>query len=240
MSLVPNLARRPLYLLACDLLTERIAGGEWKPGATLPNEPDLARELGISAGTVRKALDKLEAGLLVVRRQGRGTFVVDHASQEMAVRFDKLCREDGEGIAGHTEVLARTVDRPTEDERKRLQMRPDETVFRTQRLRKHDGRPFMFEEARVAISQLTGFETGDVEDCSIVALAQRHGVHLAQASERLSMAAATPEVAKLLRIEPGKMLLKLDRLIVSTAGRPVEWRMGQCDLEECSYLATIS
>ena len=74
----------PLYLQVCELLTRRIADGAWKPNTTLPNEMDLARDMGVSTGTVRKALEKLEADRLVVRRQGRGTFVVDQAAPEAA------------------------------------------------------------------------------------------------------------------------------------------------------------
>ena len=240
MAYAPNLARRPLYLQVCDLLTGRIAGGEWKPGAVLPNELDLARELSVSAGTVRKALDKLEADRLVVRRQGRGTFVVDHASQEMAVRFDRLYHGDGGRIAEHTEVLERTVDRPTEDEQARLKIHAYAAVLRTRRLLKRNGHALVLEVASVAIGQLPGFQPEDCEDCPIATLAQKHGVHLAQASERVSMTPATPEVAQLLRIEPGKMLLKFDRLILSIGFRPVEWRLGLSDAKECIYLATMS
>src|SRR5262245_19416931 len=84
------LAREPLYLQVCELLTRRIADGAWKPNTTLPNEMELAREMGVSTGTVRKALEKLEADRLVVRRQGRDTFVLDQAAPEVACRFDRL------------------------------------------------------------------------------------------------------------------------------------------------------
>src|SRR5262245_17608903 len=84
------LRRRPLYLQVCDLLTARITTGEWKPGTYLPNENDVARELGVSAGTARKALKALEERRLIVRRQGRGTFVADQASQEIVGRFERL------------------------------------------------------------------------------------------------------------------------------------------------------
>jgi GntR family transcriptional regulator len=71
---------RPLYLQLRDALAERIAQGEWRPGSAIPNESDLAREFGVSAGTMRKALDLMEAERLLTRRQGRGTFVNDQCS----------------------------------------------------------------------------------------------------------------------------------------------------------------
>ena len=71
---------QPLYLQLRDALAERIARGEWKPGIAIPGEGDLARQLGVSKGTVRKSLDLLESEGLLSRRQGRGTFVIDPAS----------------------------------------------------------------------------------------------------------------------------------------------------------------
>ena len=62
----------PLYVQVRNLLAQRIASGVWAPGSMLPNEMELARELGVSPGTVRKALDSLESDRLVLRRQGRG------------------------------------------------------------------------------------------------------------------------------------------------------------------------
>jgi GntR family transcriptional regulator len=73
---------RPLYLQARDAMAERIAAGEYKPLTPIPNEADLAREFGVSPGTMSKALDMLEAERLLTRRQGRGTFVNDQSSAE--------------------------------------------------------------------------------------------------------------------------------------------------------------
>ena len=74
-----RLVIRPLYLQVRDALVERIGKGEWKPGAAIPNEVDLAREFGISSGTMRKALDLLEDQRVVTRSQGRGTYINDHS-----------------------------------------------------------------------------------------------------------------------------------------------------------------
>jgi DNA-binding transcriptional regulator YhcF (GntR family) len=65
----------PLYTQVQDRMRERISTGEWKPNMAIPNEGDLAREFGVSSGTMRKALDALEAEGFLSRKQGRGTFV---------------------------------------------------------------------------------------------------------------------------------------------------------------------
>ena len=73
-------SKRALYLQVRDALVQRISSGAWKPGSAIPNESDLAGEMGVSAGTVRRALQTMEADRLITRRQGRGTFVKDQTS----------------------------------------------------------------------------------------------------------------------------------------------------------------
>ena len=71
----PNPDFRPLYVQVMEIISKRIEKGEWGPGEVLPAEPKFAEELGVSQGTVRKALDNIARKKIVVRRQGRGTFV---------------------------------------------------------------------------------------------------------------------------------------------------------------------
>ena len=103
MTAVGRFSTRPLYLQVKDTLIERILAGAWKPGAAIPNEIELSRELGISVGTVRKALDEMEGDRLISRRQGRGTFVIDQTSEECAIRFSNIRDADGIRIAGTVE-----------------------------------------------------------------------------------------------------------------------------------------
>lgn len=222
----------PLYLQVRNLLAERIAAGFWAPGAMLPNEQELARELGVSAGTVRKALDRLEKDRLLLRRQGRGTFIADQASQELRVRFSNIRNTAGQRIVGELQLLSQTKGSASAIEQERLQLDPGEAVLRTTRLRRDRGRLFMYEEACLAASRLPGLEGADVGNYSISALAQRCGVHLANANERVTLAKASPEVAGQLGIAPQTPLLKLDRVVSAMSGLPVEWRVALCHLPE--------
>ena len=72
----------PLYVQVSDLVRQQILAGMWKINTALPPEGDIARDFGVSAGTMRKALDMLEAEGLVTRMQGRGTFIVDKAAAD--------------------------------------------------------------------------------------------------------------------------------------------------------------
>ena len=93
----------PLYQQIKGLILQSLQAGEWKPGEAIPSEMDLAARFRVSQGTVRKAIDELAAENLVVRRQGKGTFVATHAEQHVQYRFLKLMPDsgdrDGEGPA---------------------------------------------------------------------------------------------------------------------------------------------
>ena len=234
------LAREPLYLQVCELLTQRIAGGVWQPNAALPNEVDLARELGVSSGTVRKALERLETDRVVVRRQGRGTFVVDQAAPEAVSRFDRLRQADGNPIAWRIKLIEWNAGEPTPPEQKALQIGPGEPVVRRRRLVSTPSRPFAVEEACLAIGRLPGLGADEVGDWCVTAVAQRHGVHVARASEEVRPVAASQETAQLLAIAPGTALLRLDRVIWSMDHAPIEWRSLSCHLRDEYYLAEVA
>jgi GntR family transcriptional regulator len=232
-----KLSIEPLYVQVRNLLAQRIATGVWAPGSMLPNEMDLARELGVSPGTVRKALDSLESDRVVLRRQGRGTSVIDQASGELAGRFSNFRDVAGRRIAGDMQLLTQAKGPASEIEQQRLQLDAGDSVLRTTRLRCHRDQPFMHEAVALAVDRFPGLD-GDAGAYRISALAQRHGIHLAKASERLTLEEASPQAAKQLDIEPRTRLLKLDRVVYALGGHPVEWRVAHCTLtEDLLYLA---
>src|SRR6188768_104118 len=86
----------PLYQQIKALILQSLQSGEWKPGEAIPSEMDLAARYRVSQGTVRKAIDELAAENLVVRRQGKGTFVATHAEHHVQYRFLKLFPDNGD------------------------------------------------------------------------------------------------------------------------------------------------
>jgi GntR family transcriptional regulator len=228
---------RPLYLQVRDALADRIATGEWKPRTAIPNEGDLAREFGVSSGTMRKALDLLEAEHLLTRRQGRGTFVNDQASGELAVRYSNIRIRSGEHIGGDVEVLEVSGGNANEAECVRLRMRPHERVHRIRRLRLSEGKAFMVEYVSMPAAPFPGLtEEGNISH-RIVVLAQKFGILLGKGEERVKIGTASEEVAKLLKIAPGSSVLLLDRIVHTLEGRPIEWRLGECEMSDKYYLA---
>jgi GntR family transcriptional regulator len=239
MTAAGRFSTRPLYLQAKDMLVQRIVVGAWKPGAAIPNEIELSRELGISVGTVRKALDEMEAERLISRRQGRGTFVIDQTTDECASRFSNIHSPEGIRIAGEVENCEIMPATANATETRMLQLRNGESVLRLHRVRLHDGYPLMIEEATIPQSRFPGLAQETEISASIVVLAQRYGVLLARAQEKISVEAANDEIADVLRVPEGTPLLKLDSVVFSIDGLPIEWRIARCNLRENCYVTEI-
>jgi GntR family transcriptional regulator len=233
-------SKRPLYLQLRDALAERIATGDWKPGDAIPNESNLAREFGVSAGTMRKALDLMEAERLLTRRQGRGTFVNDQTSDKLALRFTNLRAANGRLPEGEIKVTQVAEDAAGQEECRRLQLEPRERVYRVERAWVHAGNPIMLARAIVPAARFPGLETATEAARHLTGLAQRYGVLLGKAEERLSIGRAEHAVAGALRIAPGTPVMVLDRVVYELDGHPIEWRVGWCHLADRYYRAELS
>jgi GntR family transcriptional regulator len=231
---------RPLYLQVRDALASRIAGGEWKPNAAIPNESDLAREFGVSSGTMRKALDLMEGERLLTRRQGRGTFVNDQSSEELAERFSNIHATDGERIAGESKMLSIEQAQANPAECARLRLRADDKVWRIQRVRLHKSEPFMVEEVAMPAALFPDLDAQEAFNHRIVVLAQQYGILLGKGEERVAIGAASPTVAETLSVKAGAPILVLDRLVHDLDGQAVEWRLGMGQFANKHYLAEIS
>ena len=235
-----QLSTRPLYLQLHDALTERVTSGQWKPGTTIPNEGDLAREFGVSAGTMRKALDLMEAEHLVTRRQGRGTFVNDQTADELAARFCNIRALDGRRVAAEFREARMAEGQANEVECRRLDLRESDRVYRIRRLRMDGDRPLMVEDVCLPAALFPEGADTKAATTDIVDLAQQNGIVLGRAEERVSIGVAVPELARLLNVAPNSTVIVLDRVTHALDGRRAEWRTGYCHLgNEYTYLAEM-
>lgn len=216
---------RPIHLQVRDVLAERIASGDWRPGQAIPSAGELAREMQVSPGTMRKALSVMESEHLITRRQGRGTFVDNSA---LAGGHCSIRGIDGECASGRIEAAEIEGAPANEMECRRLRLPPGDPVWRLQRVRVLQDQASMFE--RISLPARLFPQLEDRIDGRIVFLAQQCGVPLGLAEERISIGAASHEAARALDIAPGSPVMVLDRVVRTIDGRPVEWRVGQCEL----------
>ena len=232
---------RPLYQQVKDLLVERLIGGYWRPGDLLPSEMQLAAELGVSQGTVRKALDEMTAENLLVRRQGRGTFVAEHDQEHALFHFFKMTDRNGQPVVPESRVLRRSSGSARKDEATRLGIAAESPVIRISRVRSMAGKAAIFERL-----VLPGRLFPDLHDRSelpntlYTLFARDYGITVGKAVERLRAVPATPEVARHLGIEAGRPLLEIDRVASALDGQPVEWRTSLCHTAETAYSVTLS
>lgn len=230
--------QRALYLQVRDALAERIATGVWKPGTAVANEGDLAREIGVSPGTVRKALELMEAQRLISRRQGRGTFVSDQTSEELAARLCNLRGPNGERLHIRPATVAVREGEASEQEGRRLRIAAGAPVYRIRRVRRREQDNFVVKDAVVPAALFPGLVDKQEVAGSISAIAQAFGILVGTAEERISLRIPPLEIAGALGVVQGVAVMHLERLVFRLDGPPVEWSTAYCHLPGGYYLAS--
>lgn len=238
-DLETRLAARPLYLQVRDVLVQRIVVGHWKPGATLPNETQLAQQLGISIGTVRKALDLMEVERIVTRRQGRGTFVNDYASAETTFPLSMFHNFEGQRISGNKRGRSITRVQASAEEAARLGLRRGDEAIRVERVRDHRDQTFMTEVCMLPAKLFTRLPD-DFGSYRLSALAQLNSILVGRADERVDIALANAQIATDLGVAEGTPVLRLERVIFSDHDDALEWRVAHCFMRNESYLVRFN
>ncbi len=233
------LGAKPLYRQTRDLLVQRIVDGVWAPGEVLPSETQLAAELGVSQGTVRKALDEMTAERLVVRRQGRGTFVASLDDSRILFQFFKLIADDGEPRFPASRVLEVETMRGNPKARRALQLDPAAWVIAITRVRSLAEEPCVFEHITLPAAYFSGIEERPIPNNLYQLYAVDYGVTVGRATERLKAVAAGAPEADALGVAAGTPLLAIDRVATAIDGRICEWRVSLCRTDQVHYLSDL-
>lgn len=230
----------PLYRQVKDRLVQRLLTRAWPPGHLLPSEIELAAELGVSQGTVRKALDEMAAERLLVRRQGRGTFVAGHDDARILFQFFKLTADAGGRVLPESRTLSVVAAPASEAERRALALTAKARVVRIRRVRLLGGKPLIAETIAVPRSVFPGLELGDIPNNIYAYYTERFGVAIARAQEKLKAVAASVADAEALGAAVGTPALLIDRIALALDGRPVEWRVSLCLTQDFHYLSDLT
>ena len=231
---------RPLFIQVRDELASQIVAGTWKPGVLLPNEVLLAKEFGVSQGTMRKALDLLERERIVIRQQGRGTTVVDHDTEEMAIKFSSIYNDFDQRISGHISTCASELGVANDFERQRLGITAKEQVLRGRRIRSYHDHPFMYEEITLVAGLFPGIDKSQLNYVRLTSIAQKHGVVLMLAKERVYPIICPEDRLNDLALDAPVPILFLERTTFSDADVAVEFRRGWCHLRDKHYMSITS
>lgn len=227
----------PLYEMVDSTLRQRLLDRSYLPGSMIPSEMKLADELGVSQGTVRRALNGLVDEGLLLRRQGLGTFVPEIDDRKALFLFFNLVAHDGTHEMAAADLVSNITAEATQQEIQRLSLSAGSLVRRLLRVRLLRGAPTIVE--RIVVSEDAMPRLG--EDAPLPAHLFRHyenayGLTVTTAEERLRAAAASAEDADLLRVPPGTPLLEIERVAHSVDGSPIEWRRSMCHTSAHDYL----
>lgn len=239
-QMAPSLV--PLYQQVRQILLQRIARGEWQPGDLLPAEPKLGQELGVSPGTVRKALDELAAEKLVVRRQGRGTFVAAQTPDSALFHFFQLVDAEGRRVVPTSHELARAQGTATAEEQRRLALEPGTPVVRIERLRSIDGEGKLLDfivAPGTLFPDLHAYP-GELPNTLYDLYQRNYGRTVRRASEYLrAISLDDPDRAALLHLPPGAPVLEIDRIAYTFDDLPLEWRRSLVDARHLRYRSEL-
>jgi GntR family transcriptional regulator len=232
----------PLYLQIKDLLTRSLQSGEWKPGEAIPSEIELAQRFRVSQGTVRKAVDELAAENLVVRRQGKGTFVATHAEASTQYRFLRLVPDEGESQPLQRRLLECRRMRASADVARSLGLKAGDGVIWVRRMllaqRESVLSPVVLDDLFLHGGLFKGLNAERMASHKgpMYRLFElEFGVHMARAEERLRAVAADAAQATLLELPVGAPLLSVDRLSYTYGDKAVELRRGLYRTEHHHY-----
>jgi GntR family transcriptional regulator len=230
----------PLYARVKAIVLARITGGDWPPGTALPAEMELARELGVSQGTVRKALDALTVEQVVVRRQGSGTYVAEHTPAHMLFRFFNIYDQSGAQVLPDSEPARIVAGEVSGAERRKLGLAEGATVIRISRIRTRNGRAFM--DDRIVLPEALFpdlAQDAEIPNTLYDLFQKRYRIHVARTEEQVTAVAATRRLAERLGVKPGTPLLAIDRITYDLSGRRIEWRLSHAHLDRAHYFARL-
>ncbi|MEO5658262.1 MAG: GntR family transcriptional regulator [Polaromonas sp.] len=238
--IAPELAARavltpafsPLYQQIKVLILKSLQAGEWKPGELIPSEMDLATRFRVSQGTVRKAIDELAAENLVIRRQGKGTFVATHAEQHVQYRFLRLMPDNGD-VSSEGPAERQIIDckrmRASADIARPLALRTGDAVLQLRRVLSFQGTPTIVEDVWLPggpFKGLTAERLATYRGPMYALFETEFGMHMVRAEEKIRAIAADATFAKLLDVTEGEPLLSVERIAYTYNDVPMELRRG--------------
>ncbi|KAB0587972.1 GntR family transcriptional regulator [Comamonas kerstersii] len=222
----------PLYQQIKGLILQSLQAGEWRPGELIPSEMELAARFKVSQGTVRKAIDELAAENLVMRRQGKGTFVATHSAQQVQYRFLKLHPDvgdlQGEGRAQRSILECKRVRAPAEIARL-LALRSGDTVVQIRRVLAFSDTPTILEDIWLpghAFKGLTAEQMATCQGPTYAMFETDFGVRMVRADEKLRAVLPDESQAQLLDVTTQTPLLSVERIAYTYNDIPMELRRG--------------
>jgi GntR family transcriptional regulator len=232
----------PLYREVKRQLMDALAGGEWKPGDAIPPERRLAERYGISIGTVRRAIDELVAENMLIRQQGRGTFVASHNRDRLLFYFFHVVPQDGAKEYPVVRLLGFAKAKADKLASEMLQIAIGDPIFRIRNLLSLSGEPVIVDDIAVSAARFPGMAERAFRDrpSTVYNLYQdTFGISVVRTVERLRATTVDHDIAPLLRVAPGAPLLEIRRVALTYSDVPVELRISHVNTAHHEYWSEL-
>ena len=216
----------PLYYQLETIIKHEIANRTWKEEELIPSENELAATYGISVGSVRKAINGLVQDGILVRKQGKGTFVVPPNFRDSYIRFFNVTGDDPENyVLPSSQVLSLEIESPMDDVKKILKLARTDQVIIIKRLRRQRGLPVVLEEIFLSKKRFPAIDRADfAEDPVFPIYRNKYNLSIVGADEYFKPGIADQEVAAILGIKPGDPVIYIERIAYTHGDEPVEYR----------------
>jgi GntR family transcriptional regulator len=231
-------AFQPLYRQIKSLITQSLVAGEWGPGDAIPSEMELASRYSVSQGTVRKAVSELAGENLLIRYQGKGTFVASHADERDNFPFLRMTPDRGDLKGLTAELLDFRRLRADAAASRLLRLPAGASVFLIRRVLLLAGTKICYEEVRLPAARYKGLSAPVIEEheCMLYSLYEtRFGVRIVHADEQLKAVTAPREAAAALALPSGAPVLQIERVAYTYAEDPAELRRSWNDTRSHHY-----
>ncbi len=232
----------PLYSQIKKTIISKINNKEWLPGDNIPSEMQLSQDFKVSHGTVRKAITELVNNNILVRKQGKGTFVTNHDVHRDLFYFFHIVKNDGLKVTPNSKILSCHKRQATGFETLNLQLERKAVVICIKRLRLFKEKPTLIEDIILDANLFSGLgENGkcDLPNTLYEVYENKFKITIYSAKEKLRTVAASDYEAELLGINPNSPLLEIERLALTLNKKPVELRISRCNTQDCYYENTI-
>lgn len=229
----------PLYKEIKRQLMQSLSSGEWQPGDAIPAEAKLADRFGVSIGTVRKAIDDLVADKILIRQQGRGTFVAVHDPSRLMVYFFHVRHRDGRKEYPDVETVAFAHGKADQRAARALGVPPATPTIEIENVLRFRGQPVIFDRITLRQSQFTALseERFRARPGTIYQLYQSEfGVSVVRTQDKLRAVLADAHAASRLSLARRAPLLEITRVAYTYHDQPVELRVSLVDTTDFEYI----
>ncbi|HVZ42477.1 MAG TPA: GntR family transcriptional regulator [Ramlibacter sp.] len=240
----------PLYRQVKRELQGLIERGRYAPGDTLPSESVISRALGVSVGTLRRAVDELVHENILVRRQGRGTFVALHGHERFLFQFFHVePRLDAPHVPRRerefpvVECIGFARGRADETEAAALLVHAGEPVWRIDNRLSLGGQPVVHDRIVIPAASFKGIAEKRFRErpSTVYSFYQTEfGITVLRVQERARAVSASVGPARILRLDAGAPILEVHRIALTFNDKPVEYRVSSIHTAAHDYVSVLS